>query len=156
MKGFTLIELLVVVLIISILAAIALPQYQKAVEKGRAAEAVNRISQLEKAIDLWKLTNPGEECHCFWGECDHKCTPLDIDFTWEETNGYDSYTPDFDYQVKPYELMVYRLSDAHYYVLYVNLNSKQRICGWFDSVGKAVCNGLSTNGGWESIENYDV
>ena len=87
-KAFTLIELLVVVLIIGILAAIALPQYQVAVKKAQLARFIPVVQTLKTAEEAYFLAN---------GEYTTDLTALDIElpntgctYNQSDTNG--SYT----------------------------------------------------------------
>ena len=73
--GFTLIELLVVVLVIGILASVALPQYQKAVEKSRIAEALTLVRSIVQANQAHYMAT---------GEYTKHLDELDIDIPGED------------------------------------------------------------------------
>lgn len=48
-KGFTLIEVLIVIVIIAVLAGLAVPLYQRSVEKSRKAEALEVLSAMRQS-----------------------------------------------------------------------------------------------------------
>ena len=56
-RGFTLIEIMIVVLIISVLLAIAIPNFMRARETSRAKSCCSNLRQIETAKEQWAMDN---------------------------------------------------------------------------------------------------
>ena len=81
--GFKLIELFVVVLIIGILAAVAVPQYQKAVMKSKYTQAITLAETLYQAQQVYFLAN-GK----YANDLELLDIPLPTEFRTMGTTGY--------------------------------------------------------------------
>ena len=84
-RGFTLIELLVVVLIIAILAAVAVPQYKKAVWRSRNAQLKTWVATVAQAQQVYYLAN---------GKYADSLSELDVDLPPWHSRGSFSYASD--------------------------------------------------------------
>lgn len=141
--GFTLIELLVVVLIIGILAAVALPQYQKVVEKSRQAEAWTNLKSIKDALDILDMEQGPSVTHqwedlsiafinsngaSFSGDTGYFCIAHTTD--WEYREGYSASIAA--------EALRIRGTYANKYYLALN-DAGERLCISNDS---SICNGF--------------
>ena len=146
--AFTLIELLVVVLIIGILAAVAVPQYTKAVEKSRTREAVLTLRNMQQAWKLCVLQYGADSMECAMGE-NGLFSRMDIEIPGPLVeddyceNAMGCYlTKDWAYDFDGGGLVAYRVSDPNdlsspLYTLTLNLLEDEIHC--YTDACKNVC-----------------
>lgn len=146
-KGFTLIELLVVVLIIGILSAVALPQYNLAVEKSRLVEAQTLMKYVHNAMKV-RYLECGGDASCMYQFEDYLELPA-LEFNGGTTFTGKNFTYDFDMQVcADQNKGDYTICSAGFDWSEV-VNDTNKNCGGFTDLGKKICRGFEKDG-------YDV
>lgn len=147
-KGFTLIELLVVVLIIGILAAVAVVQYQKAVTKSRATQLQTMLSSVTQAANVYYLGN---------GEYPVSLDLLDVDVGLSPFAGR-ACIPDLianDTRAgKDFAVTLYNGGIAQRYLLYIYFTSGKYKCAGFMHLFEAKDPPPSGNQQTYCVESY--
>lgn len=151
--GFTLIELLVVVLIIGILSSVALPQYTKAVEKSRAANAYQLIKSINDAQKLANLAQgtsgkvyPFEDLTLTFTDKDGK-TATGYDFQGKDFRFILGNTAGGGAENLPEPAWAWALTDTQHRGYALGINNGRKTCAMVDgsSSGAAVCRSIVGN-----------
>ena len=178
-KAFTLIELLVVVLIIGILAAVAMPQYQKAVEKSRIATALPVMDNVKKSMELyltengWPSDNKG---HAFLWPDDYSgssstreettidvrtgldCSEENMGLCKDSNFNYEAICSTDSCYVSAYRSMSAYNGEGDYQinmVRYRSGNQWEYECYYYDDFGQRACSTLQGQGNWQIIDGNE-